>query len=241
MLADLMRLFGRVVERCKRLAYGRTFICPVCHLELSFADLDGNGLAVCPLCGAVLSVEAPYGHPVPVVMDMEILRAQPKLRLHPLASHLPIGLFPFALLGALALLAFSVAGGTALRVLEALGGSAATVAMLERVTLLLLAVSVVFSPLTIAAGIWDWRHRYGKRPYRIIRLKLVFAAAFVALGAAALALHASGAVFSPATGLLAGAAPLQAVAAAAYFAALGLGTIAIATLGHVGGNLVFGK
>ena len=241
MLADLMKVFGRIVERFKRRAYGRTFVCPVCHLELSFADLDAHGLAVCPVCGAVLSVEAPYGHPVPVVMDMEINRAQPKARLHPLASHLPIGLFPFALLGALALLAFSAAGGTALRVLEALGGSAATVATLERVTLLLLGLSVLFSPLTIAAGYWDWQHRYGARPYRIIRLKLVLSATFVALGVVALALHASGAVFSASTGLVAGGSALQALAAAAYFAALGLGMIAIATLGHVGGNLVFGK
>jgi uncharacterized membrane protein len=241
MLADLMKLFGRIVERFKKRAYGRTFVCPVCHLELSFADLDAHGLAVCPVCGAVLSVEAPYGHPVPVVMDMEINRAQPKARLHPLAAHLPVGLFPFALLGALALLAFSAAGGTALRVLEALGGSAATLATLERVTLLLLGLSVALSPLTIAAGYWDWRHRYGSRPYRIIRLKLAFSGAFVALGAVALALHASGAVFSPSTGLVAGGSPLHALAALSYFAALALGMIVIATLGHVGGNLVFGK
>lgn len=241
MLADLMKLFGKVVERCKRRAYGRTFVCPVCHLELSFADLDGHGLAVCPVCGAVLSVEAPYGHPVPVVMDMEINRAQPKLRLHPLASHLPIGLFPFALLGACVLLVLSLAGAPADRVLAALGASPGAAATIERATLLLLGASVLFSPLTIAAGFWDWQHRYGGRPYRIIRLKLVFSGAFVALGAAALALHASGAVFSAQTGLLAAASPLQALASAAYFAALGLAMIAIATLGHVGGNLVFGK
>jgi uncharacterized membrane protein len=241
MLADLMKASGRIVKRFKKRAYGRTFVCPVCHLELSFADLDTHGLAVCPLCGAVLSVEAPYGHPVPVVMDMEIHRAQPKARLHPLAAHLPIGLFPFALLGALVLLGFSAAGGAAVRVLEALGGSAATVATLERATLLLLGLSVLLSPLTIAAGYWDWRHRYGGRPYRIIRLKLAFSGAFVALGVVALALHASGAVFSAQTGLLTGASPLHALAAAAYFAALAAGMIAIATLGHVGGNLVFGK
>jgi len=241
MLADLMRVFGRIVERFKRRAYGRTFVCPVCHLELSFADLDAHGLAVCPVCGAVLSVEAPYGHPVPVVMGMEIERAQPKARLHPLAAHLPIGLFPFALLGALALLAFTAGGATALRVLEALGGSASALATIERVTLLLLAVSVVLSPLTIAAGYWDWRHRYGGRPYRIIRLKLVFSGAFVALGAAALALHASGAVFSASTGLVAGGSPLHALAALAYFATLALAMVVVATLGHVGGNLVFGK
>jgi hypothetical protein len=42
-------------------------------------------------------------------------------------------------------------------------------------------------------------------------------------------------------GLVAGASRLQAVAAAASCAALGLGMIVVATLGHVGGNLVFGK
>jgi hypothetical protein len=232
MLADLMKLFGKVVERFKRRAYGRTFVCPVCHLELAFADLDGNGLAVCPVCGAVLSVEAPYGHPVPVVLDMEIYRTQPKLRLHPLASHLPIGLFPFALLGALVLLAASVAR---------VGLAPGTGSVIERATLLLLGLSVCLSPLTIAAGFWDWRRRYAGRPYRIITLKLVFSGAFVALGAAALALHASGAVFSRATGMLAAASPLQTLAAAAYFAALALGMVAVSTLGHVGGNLVFGK
>jgi len=232
MLSDLMKVFGRVVERFKRRVYGRTFVCPVCHLELAFADLDGDGLAVCPLCGAVLSVEAPYGHPVPVVMDMEIYRDQPKLRLHPLASHLPIGLFPFALLGALLLLGASLVGAE----LPAAVGS-----LIERTTLLLLGLSVCLAPLAIAAGFRDWRRRYAARPYRIITLKLVLSGAFVALGGVALALHASGAVFSPADGMLAAASPVQVAAAAVYVVTLALALIAVATLGHVGGNLVFGK
>jgi hypothetical protein len=230
MLADLMKLFGRVIERGKRIAYGRVFACPVCHLDLSFLDVDGNGLVVCPVCGAVLSVEAPYGHAVPVVLDMEINRVQPKLRLHPLAVHLPIGLFPVAVLGAVVLLAASL-----------LGVATFPAAVVERATLLVLLLAVALSPLAIAAGLTDWWRRYGRRPYRIIRLKIAFSITFVTLGAAALALHASGAVFSPATGLLAGSSPLHVLAATAYFALLALGLIVVATLGHVGGNLVFGK
>jgi hypothetical protein len=230
MLGDLMGLFGRLIERFKWWAYGRVFACPVCHLELSFADVDANGLVVCPVCGAVISLDAPYGHAVPVVLDMEILRAQPKWRLHPLAAHLPIGLFPFAVLGAVVLLAASL-----------LGVAAFPAAMVERSTLLLLLLAVVLSPLAIAAGLSDWWRRYGKRPYRVIRLKIAFSIAFVALGAVAVALHASGAVFSPTTGLLAGSSPANVIAAAAYFALLGLDMIVVATLGHVGGNLVFGK
>jgi hypothetical protein len=230
MLSDLMGLFGKLVDRLKRLAYGRVFACPVCHLDLAFADVDANGLVVCPVCGAVISLEAPYGHAVPVVLDMEIFRAQPKWRLHPLAAHLPIGLFPLAALGAGVLLVASL-----------LGAATFPAAVVERSTLLLLSLAVLLSPLTIVAGLSDWWRRYGKRPYRIIRLKIAFSIAFVALGALAVGLHASGAVFSPATGLLAGASPLQVLAAAAYFAALALGMVVIATLGHVGGNLVFGK
>ncbi len=224
-----MRIAGRVIEKSKRRAYGRTFVCPVCHLELSFADLDGSGLVVCPVCGAVLSVEAPYGHAVPVVLDMEIRRAQPKLRLHPLASHIPIGLFPLALLGASLLL------------LAPLVGLALPGGVIERATLLLLLLAVGLSPLTAAAGLWDWWHRFGRRPYRVIRLKIACSIAFVALGAVALALHVSGAVFSPVTGLVDGSTPLHVLAAVGYFVVLALESIVVATLGHVGGNLVFGK
>jgi uncharacterized protein YbaR (Trm112 family) len=226
-IKDLMGVAGRTIAPFKRKAYGNTFICPVCHLELSFDDTNADGLLVCPVCGAVIHLEAPYGHPVPVVLDMEIRRAQPKLRLHPLASHFPVGLFPLALLGALALLVLSLLGT----------GSAVA---LERATLVVLAVSVALSPLAIAAGLWDWWRRYGRRPYRIITLKIAFSVAFVVLGGAAVALHASGAVFSPATGLLNAFSPLHLLAAAAYFALLALDMIIVATLGHVGGNLVFG-
>lgn len=241
MIRDLMRVSGRMVEPFKRRAYGRTFACPVCHLELAFADTNGDGLVVCPVCGAVISLDAPYGHAVPVVVDMEIHRAQPKWRMHPLASHVPVGLFPIAWLGAALLLLESVlplpqgvmrrAGATLLE----------NAFLLERSTLVVLVLAVGLSPLTIAAGLWDWFRRYGRRPYRIITLKIVFSVAFVLLGAAAVALQASGAVFSPVTGLIDGSSPVHLLAVAGYFAVLSLNLIVVATLGHVGGNLVFGK
>ncbi|MGE5236730.1 MAG: hypothetical protein ACM3O7_10300 [Acidobacteriota bacterium] len=240
MVKDLMNVAGKAVEPFKRRAYGRTFVCPVCHLELAFADVNGDGLVVCPLCGAVIHLEAPYGHPVPVVLDMEIHRVQPKLRLHPLASHLPIGLFPLALAGALVLFLASLVGRPAGRLLVAVVGPSGP-AVLERTILLLLVLAVGLSPLTIGAGLWDWFHRYGRRPYRIIRLKIVASIAFVVLGTTAIILQASGAVFSPITGLVDGSSPLHVVLAAAYLGALALGMVAVATLGHIGGNLVFGK
>ncbi len=47
-------------------------------------DADGNRLMVCPLCGVVLDVEEVYGHVVPVVLEVELHRPQPKMRIHPL-------------------------------------------------------------------------------------------------------------------------------------------------------------
>ena len=106
MIDDARKLIGRFTEAFTRWFYGPTFRCPVCHFVLATVDADGNRVLVCPVCGAVLEIEEVYGHVVPVVMEMEILRPQPKARLHPLATHLPIGLFPFALLGHLGAILF---------------------------------------------------------------------------------------------------------------------------------------
>jgi hypothetical protein len=241
MIRDLMRVSGRVVEPFKRRAYGRTFACPVCHLELAFADTNGDGLVVCPVCGAVISLDAPYGHAVPVVVDMEIQRAQPKWRMHPLASHLPVGLYPVAWLGAALLLLVSILPATAGLSFPGVAGPGGGALLLERATLVLLVLAVGLSPLTIGVGLWDWFRRYGRRPYRIITLKIVFSVAFVLLGAVTVALQAGGAVFSPVTGMIDVSSPLHALAVAVYFAVLSLNLIVVATLGHVGGNLVFGK
>ena len=230
-------LVGRVSERFKRRFYGPTFRCPVCHLELAHADLDTNGLMVCPLCGVVLDVEAVYGHAVPVVLEVEIHRPQPKLRLHPMATHVPIGLFPFALAGA----ALLVAGSFLSRLAAGAGEWPVRPTTVAGAVLVLLIVSMGASVLTVASGLWDWTFRYRRRPYRQIAVKIAFSVAFVVLGAMAVALHASGWVFSPVTGFVDLASPTHVAAAAAYLLVLTANMVVLATLGHIGGTLVFGR
>lgn len=238
MASDPRAVVGRISERFKRRFWGRTFHCPVCHLELSLHDLDANGLVVCPLCGVVLELDLPYGHAVPVVHDVEIFRPQPKLRIHPMATHLPIGLFPFAVLGALLLACVSTAGLLGFELRPTVLGSTR---LIEQATLVLLAVSVTFSVVTTASGLWDWTFRYRGRRYAQTSLKIAFAIAFLAVGAAAIGLHASGLVFSPTTGLMNLATFGGVLAGFAYLAALSVGMVLLATLGHVGGKLVFGR
>jgi hypothetical protein len=237
MARGILGLVGSVSERFKRRFYGPTFRCPVCHLELAYADLDTNGLIVCPLCGVVLDVEAVYGHAVPVVLEVEVHRPQPKLRLHPLATHVPIGLFPFALLGAVILAAVSFLPRLTVAAGEWTLVEAPTVA---GAVLVLLATSVGASLLTVASGLWDWFHRYRRRPYRQISVKIAGSIVFVALGAVALALQLGGWVFS-ATGLIDVGSPGHLLAALAYLAVLAVNMVVLATLGHIGGTLVFGR
>ncbi len=91
MLADIMKLVGKFVDIFKKPLYGKTFKCPVCHLELSYHDTDENGCLVCPLCSVVIELHETYGHSIPIVNDVEIERVPPKARLHPIATHLPFG------------------------------------------------------------------------------------------------------------------------------------------------------
>jgi len=238
MAADPRALVGRITKRFKRRFWGRTFRCPVCHLELSLHDLDAHGLVVCPLCGVVLELDLPYGHAVPVVHDVEIFRPQPTLRLHPMATHIPIGLYPFALLGALLLAALSVAGALGLDLRPVVLG---TTTLIEQAILIILVLSVAFSLVTAASGLWDWTFRYRRRRYAQINLKIVTGAAFLAVGAIAIALHVSGLVFSQVTGLMDLASPAGVLAGLLYLAAMAAGMVLLATLGHVGGNLVFGR
>jgi len=237
MIGDVRRLVARIAERFKGRFYGRTFRCPVCHLELAMVDADGNRLMVCPLCGVVLDVEEVYGHAVPVVLEVELHRPQPKLRVHPMATHVPIGLFPFAVLGVGLLLLASLLAPL-LPGIQPLLARAPTV---SGATLVLLILSVGLSVVTLGSGLWDWNRRYRRRPYRQIRIKIVFSIAFLVLGAVAIGLHASGAAFSATTGLVDLASPLAVVLAAAEMAALTAGMVVIATLGHIGGTLVFGR
>jgi len=237
MIGDVRKLVAKIAERFKHRYYGRTFRCPVCHLELALVDVNGNRLMVCPVCGVVLDVEEVYGHAVPVVLDVEISRPQPKMRIHPLATHLPIGLYPFAVMGAGLLLFGSILGP----VVPGLAPLLERAAVIADATLVMLVLSVGFSVVTFASGLRDWFRRYRRRPYAQIRLKITFSVIFLVLGALAIAVHASGAAFSASTGLVDLGSPLALVLAAIEIAALGAGMVVIATLGHVGGTLVFGR
>jgi uncharacterized protein YbaR (Trm112 family) len=237
MLGDVRRLVAKIAQKFKRRFYGRTFRCPVCHVELAMVDADGNRLMVCPVCGVVLDVEEVYGHVVPVVLEVELHRPQPKMRIHPLMTHAPIGLFPLAVLGTGALILASIVGPR----VPGLGSWLANAPMVANVTLVLLALSVGLSVFTFASGLWDWRRRYRGRPYRQITLKIVFSVLFLMLGGIAIALHASGFVFQASTGLVDVASPMALALAAVELTVLLLGMVVIATLGHIGGTLVFGR
>jgi len=234
MIEDLRRIASRAADRFTRRYWGPTFRCPVCHFLLAAVDADGNALLVCPVCGVVIEIESVYGHIVPVVHDVEVFRPQPKARMHPLATHLPIGLFPFALLGAVVLFVASLVAGWG----AALGGRAP---VLADATLVLLVLAVVGALPTFASGLWDWNRRYRRRPYRQITLKIAGSIVFLAVGGLAIALHASGAVFSGATGLMQLGSPLGLLAALLYLGALAGNMLVVTVLGHVGGTLVYGR
>jgi len=237
MFADVRRITVKIAEKFKRRFYGRTFNCPVCHFEIAIVDAGKNRLLVCPVCGVVIDIEEVYGHAVPVVLEVELFRPQPKARVHPLATHVPIGLYPFAVLGAALLMVASMARPF----VPELEPMLTRAPVLADATLVLLVLSVGLSDLTFASGLWDWNRRYRRRSYRQIRLKIAFSILFLLLGGAAIALHASGAVFSGGSGLVDLGSPLSVALAAVEFALLVAGMVVIATLGHVGGTLVYGK
>jgi hypothetical protein len=237
MISDLMKGVNRFVDLFKKPLYGRTFRCPVCHLELSAYDTDTNGCLVCPLCGVVVELYETYGHFVPVVNDVEINRVQPKMRLHPLATHLPIGLFPFALLGAFFLLTISL-------VLKITGIAPdgcifclRYAPIIDQSILFLLAVSVAAATMTFWTGYRDWKRRYGGRSYRIIALKIRLSFLYWITGLATVLLHPL--VFD--AGVIGFAGMVDYLVAVLYFITMGLSLFTLATLGHVGGYLVFGR
>lgn len=237
MISDLMSLVDKFVGVFKKRIYGKTFFCPVCHLELSFMDADQNDCLVCPLCGVVIELHETYGHAVPIVNDVEINRVQPKMRLHPMATHLPLGLYPFAMLGTLLLLFTSVI--SLLANTPKVGGYffSTVTPLLDNAILIFLFLSVFSSALTFLTGVVDWKYRYGGRSYRVITLKLVLSALFLALGVAILLLHPL--VFEG--GIVGLASVFDWVVAVLYYALILTGMLVLATLGHVGGYLVFGK
>lgn len=237
MLTDIMKLVDRFVGIFKKKLYGKTFFCPVCHLELSEHDTDENGLLVCPLCSVVIELYETYGHFVPIVNDVEINRQQPKARLHPMATHLPIGLFPFAFLGAGFLLLMSIFG--AFTGLTAMNSNffAEVSPIIDNVTLIFLTIAVVSSALTFVSGYVDWKKRYGGRAYRVITLKILLSSIFLVIGLLTVVLHPF--VFD--TGIIDITNLAALLATVIYFLLLSAGMFMLATLGHVGGYLVFGK
>ncbi len=237
MLSDMMKLADRFVNIFKKRIYGKTFYCPVCHLELSEHDTDENGCLVCPLCSVVIELYETYGHFVPIVNDVEINRVQPKTRMHPMATHLPIGLFPFALLGAGFLLLLSVYGRFAGLTAANTPFFAEYSPIINNVTLLMLVIAVVSSALTFLTGFVDWKQRYGGRPYRVIKLKLILSGIFLVVGLVTVVLHPV--VFS--AGIISFDSLVDVLTAVVYFIFMGAAMFMLATLGHVGGYLVFGR
>jgi hypothetical protein len=113
--------------------------------------------------------------------------------------------------------------------------------VLADATLVLLVLAVAGALPTFASGLWDWNRRYRRRPYRQISFKIAGSIVFLAVGALAIGLHASGAVFSGATGLMELGSPLGLALATLYLGALAANMLLVAVLGHVGGTLVFGR
>jgi uncharacterized membrane protein len=226
----------KLIKYFKKKVYGKTFTCPVCHLELSYSDLDKHNCLVCPLCGVVIEEAGVYGHSVPVINDVEIYRTQPNFRLHPLATHLPIGLFPFALLGAVLLLILSIYMNiSGSYTPETFWGG--YLPAISNMILIMLFLSTASSIVTFISGVVDWNLRYRKRPYRIISLKISLTWLFLFLGIVMICLH--GFVFQ--SGAISFVSSGNILSTLAYFFCMGAAMITLSILGHIGGYLVFGK
>lgn len=202
----------------------RLFACPVCHLELSLNDLDKEGYTVCPVCGVVLEVVMSAGFPLPVVHDVEIKRAQPRYRTHSMSTHLSIGLLPVSLLFNIAALMMALAAPMASYSVQ-----------LETLGLGLFALSFIGSFATFGLGYWDWKTRYRARPYHFITSKIRMSWLLWAVAAVALAVRFSmGCCPASADALMSPAFVLYLVLQASALGVIGV-------IGHIGGNLVFGK
>lgn len=229
-----------LIEKFKRKVYGKTFYCPVCHLELSFHDADKDGLLVCPLCGIIIEITDVFGHPLPVVHDVEIKRYQPKMRVHPLSTHIPIGLFPFALLSTFFIFIVSFFDILSSKTGFLLDNSFFQyLPSIKKMADLFLIVSIIFSLFSFASGYYDWYWRYEKRKYRIISVKIYFSIFFIILGTLAFGLQISGLIFNH-SGFFIFQFP-NLLLGLVYFLTMFINMILLITIGHLGGLLVFGK
>lgn len=211
----LLRVIGRDLKK-----KSKVFYCPVCHLPLSLDDLDSHGYTVCPVCSIVIEVVMSGGFPLPVVHDLEIKRAQPKLRTHSMSTHVSIGLLPVGLL--FGVLSFVMC------LFPSLTGYAAH---LEKLGCYLFGISLIGSIFTFGTGFLDWWTRYRHRPYKQIAEKIKLSILLWIMGGLAIAVHfllvAPQGILSPAFIL--------------FLAIQGAMLAVIGIIGHVGGNLVFGK
>jgi uncharacterized membrane protein len=231
---------NKLIEKVKRKVYGKTFYCPVCHLELSYHDVDKDGLLVCPLCGIVIELVDVFGHALPVVHDVEIKRYQPKMRIHPLSTHIPIGLFPFALIIGLFILFVTLFqnffGSYGFYIDESI---LQYLSSLKKMSDFFMLGSLVFSLLAFASGYYDWYYRYEKRKYRAITLKIYFSWAFILFGIVAFLLQRSGLVFDSQGFIVLNSMGI--FLSILYYALMIISMILLVVLGHVGGLFVFGK
>ncbi|OGS36024.1 MAG: hypothetical protein A2293_05810 [Elusimicrobia bacterium RIFOXYB2_FULL_49_7] len=202
-------------ERRKR---QRLFACPVCHLEMSLNDLDKDGYTVCPVCGVVLEVVMSAGYPLPVVHDVEIKRAQPRYRIHANSTHLSVGLLPVSML-------FSVAA-----FLMGFLFPCHSV-WVEQSAFALFILSLIGSFLSFGSGYLDWKRRYRSRPYQQIDTKIKLSVLFWGMGLSAVAIR----------WFWVADAGMLSVAFFGYLALQAIMLVLISVIGHIGGNLVFGK
>ncbi|MCX7771318.1 MAG: hypothetical protein N2202_09630, partial [Proteobacteria bacterium] len=157
-----------------------------------------------------------------------------------LSTHIPIGLFPFALLGMLYVFIISV-----IQYFYLQGGFTLDeiflqyVPSVKKMSDIFLLLSVVFSLITFASGYYDWYRRYEKRKYRMITVKIYFSFLFLLLGVIAFILQTSGLIFAGNGFVFFN--PLSVILACVYFLIMFANMCVIATLGHIGGLLVFGK
>lgn len=176
--------------------------CLTCGYETEAADAP----EACPVCGAERSQFAPRNRYL-LRLARDILDT---FRMHPVAAHVPTGAFPLAVL--LLLLADVTRNPFP-----------------ERVSFLLLAVTVLVVPVILVAGFRDWKVRYRGLRVPIFRWKIVLATVLLGVGTAAVLVR----------WLLPGVAdrshPLHAPYVVVLFSMMGL----VVLLGHFGGKLVF--
>lgn len=160
----------------------------------------------CPVCGAERSQFFPVGRG-----KVRLLRdVWDTFLLHPVAAHTPNGVLPAAVL----FLFLAFASGEP---------------FFERATFYLLVLVLAAVPVTAAAGVRDWKRRYGGRRVPVFRWKLALSGLLFVLCAAAVALRLA----SP--DIFLGGSPLRFLYAALVFLAMAPAVL----LGHFGGKLVF--